>query len=127
MELAMKVLKSHEFTRASVGNRVHDWDTLMDGQIRQLEADDLGNATVKTFRMMAYKQGIARQKQVKIEATEDGGVIVQALTMTKEQLADREVFRASLRAARAAKKAASDNGQPTEPAKPAKAKKTATK
>lgn len=116
----MKILKSHEFTR-SIGARVHDWNTLLDGQIRQLDESDFGEGSAKTMRMMLYKQAQVRGKTVKVERTEDSGLIVQAFPMTKEQLAERDTKFAARKAKVEAKKAAEKNGQPTATAPKAKA------
>jgi hypothetical protein len=34
----MKVLKSFELKARAIGQKKYDWDTLLDGEIRQLEA-----------------------------------------------------------------------------------------
>ena len=76
----MKVLKDHVFTRKSVGARKHDWDTLLDGQTRQLGADDMGEAKPSTFASQARTQATKRGLSMHIQTTDDGeGLIIQAV------------------------------------------------
>jgi hypothetical protein len=82
---AMKVLKSYEFAEA-VGKAVYDWDTLLDGKIRQLEAGTDYQCKDATFGMMARKQGRKRGKAVRVGKVE-GGLVIQAVEASEEQLA----------------------------------------
>lgn len=77
----MKVLKTHEFTRKAIGSRTHDWDTLLDGQIRELkEGEDMGESKVSTFGNQFRQQARKRGLSAHIQTTEDGkGLIVQAI------------------------------------------------
>lgn len=91
----MKVLKAHEFTRKAVGSRVHDWNTLLDGQIREIGADDMGDSKPSTFGGQFRLQAAKRNLSAHIQATEDGkGLIVQAVPASKEQIAEWEAKRA---------------------------------
>jgi hypothetical protein len=88
-EIPMKVLKSFEFKTRSIGEKEYDWDTLLDGEIRQLEAGVDYTAKNQTLRMMAAKQAQKRGMRVKVNAVE-GGLVLQAFpngettTETKE-------------------------------------------
>ena len=75
----MKVLKQHEFVRKSVGGRKHDWATLLDGQIRQLSQEDMGDSKPSTFVGQARTQAKKRNLGIRSQATEDGSVILQAV------------------------------------------------
>ena len=75
----MKVLKVHEFTRKTVGSRKHDWATLLDGQIRQLSADDMGDSKPSTFIGQARTQAKKRHLGIRSQTTDDGQVILQAV------------------------------------------------
>lgn len=82
-----EILKSHTFTRKAVGARKHDWTTLLDGQVRKLDAGDMGDAKPSTFGSQARVQAAKRGMSVHLQITDDGtGVILQAYP--KEQGGD---------------------------------------
>lgn len=88
----MKVLKNHEFVRRTAGARKHDWTELLDGQTRQLESADMGDAKASTFggqaRIQAKKRGMAVHFQITTDDKgNETGAILQAYKPTAEQLA----------------------------------------
>jgi hypothetical protein len=68
----MKVLKTFEFKTAAIGEKKYQWDELLDGQARQLEAGTDYHCKNQTFRMMAAKQAQKRGMRVKVNAVEGG-------------------------------------------------------
>lgn len=78
-----KVLKNFEF-KSTGKSSTYDWDTLLDGQIRQLAQGDDYECSNETFSMMARERAKRRMKAVRISKNETG-VVLQAYRATPEQ------------------------------------------
>lgn len=114
----MKVLKKHEF-KPRVPYRPaakYPWREFLDGRILQLTAGEDYPATgtkkngesydfTDNFVMSLKAQADKRNRVVSVDKVE-GGLIIQAIPMTAEQIAARDKRRAEAEAKAAAKKAA---------------------
>ncbi len=74
----MKTLKRFEFTEKRTGSdRRYDWDTLLNGQIVQLNEGDDYTCKVNTIIAVAKKTAEKRGQTLQYQKVE-GGVVIQA-------------------------------------------------
>ena len=80
----MKTINNFEFGAQRVGKSTYDWDTILDGEIRVLEAGKdftCKPANIKTqARTVAKKRGL----RVRTGSTENGDVVIQAFSPDAE-------------------------------------------
>ena len=113
----MKTLESFAFASHKAVEAKYDWTKLLNGKIWELEAgaDKDFDCKPETFRMMAMKRCEKEGKKLQMNVTKTG-LVLRAIVLTKEELADR----AKAKAERKAKKEAtpSTNGTPEAPVAP---------
>ncbi len=106
-----KVLNEFEFkARSGFGEKIYDWESLLDGQIYQMVKGEDYDCKTLTVQAMARNQAAKRGLGIRVSAkVEDGHeqVTFQAYEMTEEEKETRK-------AASAARKAAK-GVDPTEP------------
>jgi hypothetical protein len=70
------------FARANRGTgngRNHDWNTLCDGQIRQVTKEDMGKASLRTFKALLWRAAKSRGMKVRTAIHPDtGNLVVQS-------------------------------------------------
>ncbi len=74
----MKTLKKFEFKGGSDGRSSYDWDSILSGEIVQLEEGKDFTCKPQTLAMMARKQAKSKGMNVKIAKIEDG-LVIQAV------------------------------------------------
>lgn len=123
----MKTLKTFEFKSFGGAGSTHDWDTLLDGKIYQLEEGTDYECKTSTMGMMARTRARSRGMLLKTSVVE-GGIVIQASPASEEQIAEwatKDEEREKVLAQRKADKkaAAETNGaaEPTEEAEEAQA------
>jgi hypothetical protein len=97
----MKVLKSFQFKTGVGKGGTYDWETLLDGKIRQMTEGEDYACKPQTVRMMAMKQGRKRGKVVHINKVE-GGLVIQAEDASADQIEAWKEADAEKKAAKAA-------------------------
>jgi hypothetical protein len=80
----MKTLKQFEFKTFGSGAR-YDWDKILDGAIHQLEEGKDYQCTTQTIATMCRNQARKRGMTIK-SGTVEGGIVVQAVKASPEQL-----------------------------------------
>ncbi len=116
----MKVLKKYEFkARQSNTSSKYDWATFLNGQVYQLTAGEdyptdtdaeVAKTKENTFTMMLRNKASDGDKKVRIDRIE-GGLVIQAVTLTPEEIVARDQRREQMRIANEKRKAeAATNG-----------------
>ncbi len=108
----MKVHKKFEFTSRTSNSR-YDWDTILDGKARELTEGEDYQVTTDLMRHMTKLHARRRGLDVKTQKV-DGGLVIQAVPATAEQIAEwndkAESTKARLKERKAAARAAA-NGE----------------
>jgi hypothetical protein len=110
----MKVLKKYEFPApVSAVTAKYPWDEFLDGAIREFLPADLDGVDLKTFRSMAKDRANKRHKKVNADIKFKGegdskvavSLVLQAVEMTAEEIAEYDRREAEKKAKAKAKKA----------------------
>jgi hypothetical protein len=80
----MKTLDSFDFDRP-IGKSQYDWDTILDGQIRVLEAGEDFTCKPATIKTQARSVAKSRGMAVRTGSTKEGDVVIQAFSPDAEQ------------------------------------------
>jgi hypothetical protein len=106
----MKVVKGYEFS-GGVGKESYPWATILDGQPRMIEQGVDFSCKLETYCTLARNAGRRVGKVVKINKV-DGGIMLQAVEASPEQLAKWEEADEE----KAAEKEAAEAAEPVEQA-----------
>lgn len=103
-----KVLEQFEFKGAgSFGEKIYDWDTLLDGQIYEMVKDEDYSCKTLTIQAMVRNQAAKRGLGIRVSAGKEDGVEkvrFQAFELSEEEKENRRKASELRKAERATKK-----------------------